>query len=202
MTVANTCKHGAPARHSRERKRLIHWKPRPTAVRMCEMCATPLEKSLFFFLSPLSLRVVASSIRQRASRFGVPRALRKGEKIDPVFLRSAIQCCNLFQFHESPFARPPRGPASRRPFHFCRSLSGTALRPLIRVTSLSRLFSLHPLYQPSARRPSPSVANATLRVLSLIYLVKLSFHPLRTSFKLRVLVAQVRLILWIPHYSL
>lgn len=73
ITVAHMCKHGAPVRHSRERERLIHWKPRQFGC-----VQPPLEKSLFFssiLPPPLLFRA-----RFLHSRSGVPRAKKRARK--------------------------------------------------------------------------------------------------------------------------
>jgi len=98
---------------------------------------TSLEKSFF---STLPYRVRPFPFRRPAPRFALSSfarsALRKGrENRSRTPPKSAIQYRNLFQFHGSPFATTAP-PHRRRPFTFYRSLSGPALRPLIRISSL------------------------------------------------------------------
>lgn len=137
------------------------------------MCA--LEKSLcFFFLSFFFLSSPPSRILRSPCLARIPasRALRKWVPHSSGVPFSAVIYSSFMNPLLQPSPPPPLPPpgVSRRPFHFCRSLSEAAPRPLIRVTSLSRLFSLHRLYPnyPSLppRRPSPFVGNAASRVLS------------------------------------
>lgn len=115
MTVAHTCKRGAPAL---TRKRTTYSLKAPLAQRQSEnVCTTRWKNSVFltllsfffppnlsiFLHSPLCLAIVVRSIRS---------TLRKGgEKIGFAPLRSAIQYGNLFQFYMNlPFCRAPLPP--------------------------------------------------------------------------------------------
>lgn len=161
-----------------------------------------LEKSLFFFLSSPSPRPLPPFACRVSRSPAFCAAKKRGEKIGPALLRSAIQCCNLFQFHESPFATLPRLCSPHRPassfsllLFFIRDCSAPvnpSYLPFSAFLSTGVYMgnpSPHAVLLPSSRMLAP-------RACSLIYLVKLSFRPLRGLLSsLRVLVAQVRLIL-------
>lgn len=180
------------------------------------MCS-PSDKSSFFFsfflsfsfpfFLPLPARL-STSIRRpvplvRYRCRAILPALRKSRgnrsRTPP---ESAIQYRNLFQFHGSPFAHNPLvAPTPPRPVALCRSLSGTALRPLIReFPTLSLAISVPPpvhFPRPIPSRPFPCVVSAPVCAC----FPNLSCQPFVSSItdffraRTRVLVAQVRLIL-------
>lgn len=107
MTVAHTCKHGAPVWHSRERERLIHWKPRPTAVRMC---ATPVGEILVFFSfiprpPPRPFSPFVAVPRDPASR-----ALRKGRENRSRHSSRVPFSAVIYSSFMNPLLRPPLSP--------------------------------------------------------------------------------------------
>lgn len=140
MTVAHTCKRGAPA-FTRKGTTYSLKAPRPTAIR--GRVHHPLEKFSFFFqLFPSSPRICLPSPFAAAPRYRrrpIQSALRKGwENRFRASLQSAIQYGNLFQFYMNfPFALFPPPPFwSTVAFHSSAVLYQELL--YARVSSLSR----------------------------------------------------------------
>jgi len=185
MTVARTCKRGAPAL---TRKETTYSLKASAEARVHPRVGEILFFLLpAFFLCPSTDRLACSRCCRRA------RPLRKErENKSRGALQSAIQHRNLFQFHGSPFAMPARPPAPPSVtfhsylffigLHYCVSVNPSTLSLSLSLSLFSFLSS-----------PSPFVLRfphrKCSRACSLIYLVKLSFYPLRISFKLQVLVA-------------
>jgi len=144
MTVARTCKRGAPAL---TRKETTYSLKASAEARVHPRVGEILFFLLpAFFLCPSTDRLACSRCCRRA------RPLRKErENKSRGALQSAIQHRNLFQFHGSPFAMPARPPAPPSVtfhsylffigLHYCVSVNPSTLSLSLSLSLSSRVLS-------------------------------------------------------------